>query len=203
MNYFKVIKSKLYIDGSVLDFNMPSGNYSVQIDLIDLEDDSIIVSRNHTVYVEPCECDQPTTTTSTTTSTTTEEPTTTTTTTTEEPTTTTTTTTEAPCCDSLTIQFRTYTIPDSLTMYDSDDNPIMSTGPISTGGDFITLVLNNLPCGFYFCVDAPLGGTAWDLITTGCVEINTSGGQNIEPNNPYCYDINGSTSNTTTTTGSP
>ena len=88
-------------------------------------------------------------------------------------------------------------------MYDDDDNPIMSTGPISTGGDFITLVLNNLPCGFYFCVDAPLGGTAWDLITTGCVEINTNGGQNIEPDNPYCYDINGSTSNITTTTGSP
>ena len=76
-------------------------------------------------------------------------------------------------------------------MYDDEHNVITSTGMISTGNDFITLVLNDLPCGFYFCVDAPLGGTVWDLITTGCVEIDTNGVQNIEPDNPYCYDTNG------------
>jgi hypothetical protein len=73
----------------------------------------------------------------------------------------------------------------------------MSTGPISTGDEFITIQLNNLECGFYFCVDAPTNGTVWDLITSGCVEIDTSGGQNIG-GIPYCYDNNVSPSSSTT-----
>jgi hypothetical protein len=200
MIFFKIFGSKLYMDGSILDFNMPSGDYSVQIDLIDIETDDVVSTVNHTVFVDPCLCLPPppppttTTTTTTTTTSTTLPPTTTTT----IPPTTTTTTTEEPCppCEVLTIQFKTFTIPDSLTVFDENDNIIMSTGPISTGSEFITIILNNLPCGFYVCVDAPDSGTAWELIITGCLEIDTSGGQNIG-GLAYCYQGYYSTATTT------
>jgi hypothetical protein len=56
MSPFYIFNSKLYIDSSVLNFNMPSGNYSIQIELIDSDTDQIIDTTTHTVFVNPCQC---------------------------------------------------------------------------------------------------------------------------------------------------
>jgi hypothetical protein len=93
---------------------------------------------------------------------------------------------ECATCE-LEIQFRTYTIPDNLLIRTADDEIIFETGAVATGNDFMTINVTNLPCGFYFCVDAPVQSTVWDLITTGCVEINTTGGQNVN-GIPSCFD---------------
>lgn len=63
-NYFKIIGSKLYIDSSVLDFDMPSKTYSVRVNLVDRDNENTIVYRDHHISVTPCEC-SPTTTTTT------------------------------------------------------------------------------------------------------------------------------------------
>lgn len=119
--------------------------------------------------------------TTTTTTTTTIKPTTTTTTTTTvapTTTTTTTTTTEPPCCDFANIQFRTYNDPNILTVYDKNNQIILSTGPIITGGEFITIVLDNINQDFKVCVDD-------------------------DPAYCYEFDCEATTTTTTTTTAEP
>jgi hypothetical protein len=54
--YFVLSDNKLYIMGEVLDFNMPNRSYEVVISLINLETSQVVITRTHTVCVEPCEC---------------------------------------------------------------------------------------------------------------------------------------------------
>jgi hypothetical protein len=82
-------------------------------------------------------------------------------------------------CD-LTIQFKTYTIPDGLKVY-SNEVLVLDTGQISTGSSFQTFVLEQLDCPVRVCVNAPSSGTAWALKVTGCgFNIDTTGGQIAE-----------------------
>jgi hypothetical protein len=109
-----------------------------------------------------------------------------------------TSTTQPPfsCCGHVILKFKTFTIPDCLNVYSSGNSLLYSTGFISTGDEFVTIDLFNLPCGFYMCVDAPASGTLWELDVSGipygtgvgmyCPVFQVSGGQNIY-DIPYCF----------------
>jgi hypothetical protein len=82
----------------------------------------------------------------------------------------------------LSISFKTFTIPDSLYIYDSGNNEIFSLIDISTGNNFETAYLSGVnDCNLSVCVDAPLDGTAWVLEISGCLNVSASGGQLVIP----------------------
>lgn len=54
--YFLIDNLVLYIKGEVLDFNQPDKTYSVSVKLIDASNSTVVVVRNHSVCVFPCEC---------------------------------------------------------------------------------------------------------------------------------------------------
>ena len=56
-DYFIIDNLKLYIKGSVLDFNEPQQTYTVSVSLLDSATSNIIVTRTHSVCAFPCECD--------------------------------------------------------------------------------------------------------------------------------------------------
>jgi len=85
---------------------------------------------------------------------------------------------------SLDICFKTFTIPDQLTVY-YGGSVILDTGMISTGNSFACYSL----IGEYYDeeisieVNAPTVGTAWELEISGCGEVlSTAGGQGY-----YCW----------------
>lgn len=65
-NFF-IHDHELYMDSSVVDFNKPSTNHCVRINLIDAVTDTIVQYIDHCVSIQTCECLQPTTTTTSTT----------------------------------------------------------------------------------------------------------------------------------------
>ena len=80
-----------------------------------------------------------------------------------------------PC--ELVIQFKTFTIPDTLKVY-SNGNLVLNTGSISTGSSFTTYTLSDLECPIQICVNAPNFGTKWALIANGCgFNMSTGGGK--------------------------
>jgi hypothetical protein len=82
---------------------------------------------------------------------------------------------ETPC--DLTVQFKTFTIPDGLKVIDNTGT-VLDTGAISTGNSFNTYNFTDLECPVKVCVTAPTSGTAWELIVEGCgMHIDTTGGQ--------------------------
>jgi hypothetical protein len=64
--FFVLDDLKLYIKSEVLDFDMIQKTYSVSVVLINSNTSETIVTRNHSVCVFPCNCDETTTTTTTT-----------------------------------------------------------------------------------------------------------------------------------------
>jgi hypothetical protein len=87
-----------------------------------------------------------------------------------------------PCvspCD-LTVEFKTFTIPDGLKVYDNTGLQL-DTGLISTGGTYNVYNFTDLECPVVVCVNAPSSGTGWALRVNGCgMDIDTSGGQVAE-----------------------
>jgi hypothetical protein len=76
----------------------------------------------------------------------------------------------------MTIKFKTYTIPDRLTVTDNTGS-ILDTGSISTYQNYNTYIVE-ATCPVEVCVQAPLAGTAWIIDITGCdFTLNQSGGQ--------------------------
>jgi hypothetical protein len=55
---FIIQNNKLYINSEVLDFTMPTGNYSVTIKMVDIETNNVLISRTHSVLAIPCDCNQ-------------------------------------------------------------------------------------------------------------------------------------------------
>jgi len=86
-------------------------------------------------------------------------------------------------CD-LTVQFRTFTIPDRLEVYDANGLQL-DTGDISTGLSFNTYNFSQLECPITVCVYAPSAGTAWDIKINGCgMNVQERGGQVVQK----CYE---------------
>jgi len=79
-------------------------------------------------------------------------------------------------CGTMTIKFKTYTIPDRLTVTDNTGS-ILDTGSISTYQNYNTYIVEAV-CPVEVCVSAPLAGTAWIIDITGCdFTLNQAGGQ--------------------------
>lgn len=54
--FFILHDLKLYIRSNVMNFNMPEKTYNVTISLIDSKTSNLLITRNHSVCVFPCEC---------------------------------------------------------------------------------------------------------------------------------------------------
>ena len=92
---------------------------------------------------------------------------------------------------SLEICFKTFSIPDQLTVY-IDGSLILDTGMISTGSEFSCWSIDDIPNGseISYIINAPLEGTAWELTMDGCgIHIDIGGGRGH-----WCWPDNCSTS---------
>jgi hypothetical protein len=97
-------------------------------------------------------------------------------------------TTAEPCVCTQHISLETYVIPDRLkVMHTGNSITALDTGWIATNGTPFTATLTGLPCDTIICINAPTGGTLWDLVATGCVNVTESGGQGVE----FCWSVGG------------